>query len=59
MAVPREKRGIWYLGFDFDFAFGCPEGQLVPPLPACGERSDSERSEAERRNPGEGAFQRF
>src|SRR5262249_19092408 len=29
---------------------------LAPPLPACGERSDSERSEAERWNPGEGAL---
>src|SRR5262249_29010740 len=28
---------------------------LAPPLPACGERSGSKRSEAERRNPGEGA----
>jgi hypothetical protein len=27
---------------------------LAPPLPACGERSDSERSAAQRRNPGEG-----
>src|SRR5262245_25556646 len=31
---------------------------LAPPLPACGERWDSERSEAERRNPGEGASPR-
>ena len=28
---------------------------LAPPLPACGEGSDSEQSAAERRNPGEGA----
>src|SRR5262249_59238913 len=32
---------------------------LAPPLPACGERSDSERSEAERWNPGEGASPRI
>ena len=33
-------------------AHGAP---LAPPLPASGERSDSKRSEAERRNPGEWA----
>src|SRR5262245_62261529 len=31
---------------------------LAPPRPACGERSDSKRSAAERRNPGEGALPR-
>src|SRR5262245_38742238 len=35
-----------------------PKMPLAPPLPARGERSDSERSEAERWNPGDGALPR-
>src|SRR5262249_51368028 len=31
-----------------------PAVPRTPPLPACGERSDSKRNEVERRNPGEG-----
>src|SRR5215831_18161542 len=39
-------------------AHSCCAVPQAPPLPACGERSDSERSEAERWNPGEGASPR-